>query len=60
MNHDARSRGQKIAEGSGKNIGAIKSAHPGVVVQVLPVNSTEVSGWGTYDNQLSQLSKKKY
>ncbi|GAH76031.1 unnamed protein product, partial [marine sediment metagenome] len=38
---------------------AIKSAHPGVV-QVLPVNSTEVSGWGTYDNQLSQLSKKKY
>ena len=59
MNHDSKLRGQKIAEGSGKNIGAIKSAHPGVV-QVLPVNSTEVSGWGTYDNQLSQLSKKKY
>lgn len=45
---DAKLRGEKIAEGSGKKIGAIKSANLGVV-QVLPVNSTEVSDWGTYD-----------
>src|SRR4030042_1213429 len=46
--NDAKLRAQKIAEGSGKNIGTIKSANLGVV-QVLPVNSTEVSDWGTYD-----------
>ena len=46
--NDAKSRAQKIAEGSGKEIGVIKSANLGVV-QVLPVNSTEVSDWGTYD-----------
>jgi len=46
--NDAKLRAQKIAEGSGKEIGVIKSANLGVV-QVLPVNSTEVSDWGTYD-----------
>lgn len=46
--NDAKLRAQKIAEGSGKKIGVIKSATLGVV-QVLPVNSTEVSDWGTYD-----------
>ncbi|MBC8386719.1 MAG: SIMPL domain-containing protein, partial [Actinobacteria bacterium] len=46
--NDAKLRAQKIAEGSGKIIGTIKSAQLGVV-QVLPVNSTEVSDWGTYD-----------
>jgi len=46
--NDAKLRAQKIAEGSGKKIGVIKSANLGVV-QVLPVNSTEVSDWGTYD-----------
>lgn len=46
--NDAELRAEKIAEGSGKKIGSIKSAHLGVV-QVLPVNSTEVSDWGTYD-----------
>lgn len=45
---DAKMRAQKIAEGSGKTITSIKSANLGVV-QVLPVNSTEVSDWGTYD-----------
>jgi uncharacterized protein len=45
---DAKLRAQKIAEGSGKTIKSIKSANLGVV-QVLPVNSTEVSDWGTYD-----------
>lgn len=46
--NDAKLRAQKIAEGSGKKIGVIKSANLGVV-QVLPVNSTEVSDWGAYD-----------
>ena len=46
--NDAKLRAQKIAEGSGKKIEAIKSANLGVV-QVLPVNSTEVSDYGTYD-----------
>ncbi len=46
--NDAKMRAQKIAEGSGKKIGTIKSSNLGVV-QVLPVNSTEVSNWGTYD-----------
>ncbi|MBN2072771.1 MAG: SIMPL domain-containing protein [Actinobacteria bacterium] len=51
--NDARLRAQKIAEGSGKEIKAIKSANLGVV-QVLPVNSTEVSDWGTYDTSTIQ------
>ncbi len=45
---DAKARAQKIAEGTGKKIGTIKTANMGVV-QVLPVNSTEVSDYGTYD-----------
>ncbi len=45
---DAKLRAEKIAEGSGKVIGSIKSANLGVV-QVLPVHSTEVTDWGTYD-----------
>jgi len=45
---DAKSRAQKIAEGTDKTIGTIKTANMGVV-QVLPVNSTEVSDYGTYD-----------
>jgi len=45
---DAKARAQKIAEGTGKKIGTIKTANMGVV-QVLPVNSTDVSDYGTYD-----------
>lgn len=45
---DAQSRAQKIAESSGKSVGSIKSASMGVV-QVLPVNSIEISDYGTYD-----------
>jgi uncharacterized protein len=45
---DAKARAQKIAEGTGKKIGTIKTANVGVV-QVLPVNSTDVSDYGTYD-----------
>jgi hypothetical protein len=45
---DAKARAQKIADGTGKKIGTIKTANMGVV-QVLPVNSTDVSDYGTYD-----------
>lgn len=45
---DAKARAQKIAESSGKSVGSIKSASMGVV-QVLPVNSIEISDYGSYD-----------
>jgi len=45
---DAKARAQKIAESSGKSVGAIKSASMGVV-QVLPVNSVEIADYGSYD-----------
>jgi len=47
---DAKARAQKIAENSGKSVGAIKSASMGVV-QVLPVNSVEITDYGSYDTQ---------
>lgn len=43
---DARNRAEEIA-GEG-NVGSLKSASVGVV-QVLPINSTDVSDYGTYD-----------
>ena len=45
---DAQNRAIKIAESSGQKIGLLKSASMGVV-QVLPVNSVEVSDYGAYD-----------
>ncbi|MDQ5949047.1 MAG: uncharacterized protein QG589_173 [Patescibacteria group bacterium] len=45
---DAKSRAEKIAEGTGRAVGSIQSASSGVV-QVLPVNSVEVSDYGSYD-----------
>jgi uncharacterized protein len=45
---DAKKRAQKIAESTGLVVGSIKSANAGVV-QVLQVNSNEVSDYGTYD-----------
>jgi len=47
---DAKARAQKIAESSGESVGSIKSASMGVV-QVLPVNSVEISDYGSYDTQ---------
>lgn len=44
---DAKARADKIAEASGKTVGQIKSASSGVV-QVLPLNSVEVSDYGAY------------
>ena len=45
---DATSRAEKIASSSGKQVGVLKDASIGVV-QVLPVNSVEVSDYGAYD-----------
>jgi hypothetical protein len=45
---DAQARASTIAENSGRRIGVIESAASGVV-QVLPVNSVDVSSGGAYD-----------
>lgn len=45
---DAHARARKIAEGTGRTIGSVQSAANGVV-QVMPVNSVEVSDYGSYD-----------
>jgi len=45
---DAKDRATKIAESSGKRVGTLKSATMGVV-QVMNVNSTDVTDYGTYD-----------
>jgi hypothetical protein len=45
---DARARAGAIAQASGTRLGRLKSASAGVV-QVLQVNSTEVSDYGAYD-----------
>ena len=45
---DAKARAETIAAGSGRKVGGIKSAASGVV-QLLPLNSVEVSDYGTYD-----------
>lgn len=45
---DAKDRAEKIALSSGKKVGAIQSASMGVV-QVMPVNSVDISDYGNYD-----------
>lgn len=45
---DARMRADKMVEGTGRKIGTMKSTSSGVV-QVMPVNSIDVSDYGTYD-----------
>ncbi|MCK9344907.1 MAG: SIMPL domain-containing protein [Candidatus Pacebacteria bacterium] len=45
---DAQARAQMIAESTGRKVGNIRSASSGVV-QVLPINSIEVSDYGSYD-----------
>jgi hypothetical protein len=47
---DAQARAAKIAESTGKAVGPVRSASAGVV-QVLPVGSTDVSDYGSYDTQ---------
>jgi len=50
---DAQVRANEIAKNSGRGVGALKSAGVGVV-QVLPVNSVEVSDYGAYDTSSIQ------
>lgn len=45
---DAKSRAEKIAEGTGRNVGSVQTASSGVV-QVLTPNSIDVSDYGSYD-----------
>lgn len=45
---DAQNRAEKIAQSGGQKVGSLKSASVGVV-QVMPVNSVEISDYGTYD-----------
>ena len=45
---DAKSRAEKIAEGTGRKVGSVQEASSGVV-QVLTPNSVEVSDYGSYD-----------
>lgn len=52
---DAKSRAGEIAASSGNKIGVIRSAKMGVF-QITPVNSYDVSDWGT--NDTSSLEKK--
>ena len=51
---DAKRRAEEIVSGTGKKVGALKSAASGVV-QVLPANSLEISDYGTYDT--SKINK---
>jgi len=52
---DAKVRAEEIAKSSGRSVGALKSAGMGVV-QLLPVNSVEVSDYGAYDT--TQIQKE--
>jgi hypothetical protein len=45
---DARARADKIAESAGSKLGSIRSASMGVM-QITPVNSTDISDYGYYD-----------
>ncbi len=50
---DAKARAEQIAEGTGRHIGAVKTASSGVV-QVLAPNSVDISDYGTYDTSSIQ------
>ncbi|MBM3256213.1 MAG: SIMPL domain-containing protein [Candidatus Moranbacteria bacterium] len=50
---DAQVRAREIAKNSGRGVGTLKSADMGVV-QVLPVNSVDVSDYGSYDTSSIQ------
>lgn len=45
---DAKSRAEKIAEGTGRRVGSVQEASSGVV-QVLSPNSIDISDYGNYD-----------
>lgn len=48
---NALARAKQIASSTGSSVGALKSASKGVF-QITPVNSTNVSDYGTYDTSL--------
>jgi hypothetical protein len=50
---DAKARAEKIAEGTGRQVGNIQSANNGVV-QVLAPNSVDISDYGSYDTSSVQ------
>ncbi len=50
---DAKARADQIAQGTGRRIGAVKTASSGVV-QVLSPNSVDISDYGTYDTSSIQ------
>jgi hypothetical protein len=52
---NARERAQALVKSSGSNVGALTQASQGVF-QITPVNSTEISDYGTYDT--STIEKK--
>ena len=52
---DAKKRAEEIASSSGNKIGVIRTARMGVF-QITPVNSYEISDWGT--NDTTSLDKK--
>lgn len=52
---NARDRAAKIAESAGGSLGSLREASMGVM-QITPVNSTDVSDYGTYDT--SSLEKQ--
>jgi hypothetical protein len=54
---DAKSRAEKIAEGTGRRVGSVQEASSGVV-QVLSPNSIDFSDYGNYDTQ--PLKKKSW
>lgn len=45
---DAKERARNLTEATGVSVGKLKSASTGIV-QVVPVNSTDISDYGTYD-----------
>ncbi len=52
---DAKKRAEEIASSAGNKIGVVRSARMGVF-QITPINSYEISDWGT--NDTSSLEKK--
>ncbi len=50
---DAKARADKIAKGTGRSIGVVRTASSGVV-QVVSPNSIDVSDYGTYDTSSIQ------
>ncbi len=53
---EAKARAEKLAQATGSNVGALRSAQQGVF-QITPENSTSISDYGEYD--ASQLEQRE-